>query len=77
MEAADLTGVPRRAIFGPINYRPLKKLGSPGAIAVKTKHRKGLARIRVASQAQLRAVEKLLDPKVMKIPETGYAGSES
>ena len=27
METADLTGIPNRAVMGPINYRPLKLLG--------------------------------------------------
>ena len=33
METADLTGIPTKAIMGPINHRPLKLLGSPGLIA--------------------------------------------
>ena len=32
METADLIGIPTKAIMGPINYRPLKLLGSPGLI---------------------------------------------
>ena len=32
MEMADLTGIPLKSIMGPINYRPLKLLGSPGLI---------------------------------------------
>ena len=32
METADLTGIPLKSIMGPINYRPLKLLGSPGLI---------------------------------------------
>ena len=32
METADLTGIPIRSVMGPINYRPLKLLGSPGLI---------------------------------------------
>ena len=32
METADLTGVPTKLVMGPINYRPLKLLGSPGLI---------------------------------------------
>ena len=32
METADLTGISTRSIMGPINYRPLKLLGSPGLI---------------------------------------------
>ena len=31
MDTADLTGIPTKAIMGPINYRPLKLLGSPGS----------------------------------------------
>ena len=29
-ETADLTGIPTKSVMGPINYRPLKSLGSPG-----------------------------------------------
>ena len=61
MQMADLTGFPRRSIFCPINYRPLKELGSSGAIAEPLKDCTGLARVRVAIPVQLRAVEKLLD----------------
>ena len=32
METTDLTGNPLKSIMGPINYRPLKLLGSPGLI---------------------------------------------
>ena len=32
METADLTGIPTKSVMGPINYRPLKLLGSPGLI---------------------------------------------
>ena len=38
METADLTGIPMKAIMGPINYRPLKLLGCPGLIAEPPKH---------------------------------------
>ena len=38
METADRTGIPTKAIMGPINYRPLKLLGSPGLIAEPPKH---------------------------------------
>ena len=51
--------------MGPINYRPLKELGSPGLIVEPPKHRTSIARIRVAIPAQIRAVEKLLEPKSM------------
>ena len=30
MDTADLTGIPMRSVMGPINYRPLKLLWSPG-----------------------------------------------
>ena len=56
LEAADLTSIPRELIFGPVNYQPLKELGSPGVIAEPPKHRKGLARRRMAKPAQLQAV---------------------
>ena len=75
LETADLTGVPRRSIFSPISYRPLKELGSLGAIAEPLKDRTGLARVRVAIPAQLRAVEKLPDLKT-GLPDIAYAGSE-
>ena len=32
LERSDLSGIPRIAVFGPIIYRPLKELGSPGKI---------------------------------------------
>ena len=31
MDREDLTGIPTKAVMGPINYRPLKLLGSPGS----------------------------------------------
>ena len=74
LETVDLTGVPRRSIFCPINYRPPKELGSPVMIAGPPKHRTVLARIRVAVAAHLRAVEKLLEPKPLGLPETAYEG---
>ena len=54
LETADLTGIPQNSIMGPVNYRPLKQLGSPGLIVEPPKHRTGIARIRVAIPAQLR-----------------------
>ena len=42
-------------------------------IADPPKNRMGLARLRVAIPAQLRAVKKLLDPKSMGLPDTAYA----
>ena len=65
VESADLTGIPLKSIMGPVNYRPLKKLGSPGLIVEPPKHQTSIARIRVATPAQLRVVEKLLEPKDM------------
>ena len=59
-----MTEVLRNSILGPVNYRPLKELRSPGLIVEPPKHRMSVARIRVAIPAQLKAVEKLLEPKV-------------
>ena len=61
-ETADLTGIPTKSVMGPINYRSLKLLGSPGLIAEPPYHRMSIARIRLATPAQLRVVDKLLDP---------------
>ena len=66
MESADLTGMPLDSVMGRINYRPLKQLGSPGLIA----------QIRVATPAQLRVVEKLLEPGNMGLPDAAYKGSK-
>ena len=63
METADLTGIPTRSVMRPINYRPLKLLGSPGLIVESPKHRTSIARIRLTTPAQLRVVDKLLDRK--------------
>ena len=38
METADLTGIPTKPVMGPINYRPLKSLGSPGLVVEPPKH---------------------------------------
>ena len=76
LETADLTGIPQKSIMGPVNYRPLKQLGSPGLIVVPVKHQTSIARIRVAIAAQLRIVQKLLEPKSMGIPDTGYMGTK-
>ena len=76
METADLTGIPTKAIMGPINYRPLKLLGSPGLIAEPPKHRTGIARIRLATPAQLRVVDKLLIPGEMELPDAANEGSK-
>ena len=74
METADLTGIPLKSIVGPINYRPLKLLGSPGLIAEPPKHRTSIARIRLDTPAQLRVVDKLLEPKDMELPDAAYEG---
>ena len=74
VETADLTGKPQKSIMGPVNYRPLKQLGSPGLIVEPPKHRTGIAKIREAIPAQLRIVENFLEPKSMGIPDTGYLG---
>ena len=39
METADLTGIPTKLVMGPINYRPLKSLGSPRLVVEPPKHR--------------------------------------
>ena len=75
METADLTGFPTKSVMGPINYRPLKLLGSPGLIVEPPKHRTSIARIRLATPAQLRVVDKLLDPREMELPDTAYEGT--
>ena len=74
METADMTGIPLKSKVGPINYRPLKLLGSPGLIAEPPKHRTSIARIRLATPAQLRVVDKLLEPKDMELPDAAYEG---
>ena len=76
METADLTGIPMRSVMGPINYRPLNLLGSPGLIAEPRKHRTSIARIRLATPAQLRVVDKLLDPKEMELPDAANDGAK-
>ena len=76
METADLTGIPTKLVMGPINYRPLKLLGSPGLIVEPPhKHRTSIARIRLATPAQLRVVDKLLDPREMELPDAAYEGT--
>ena len=76
METTDLTGIPTKAIMGPINYRPLKLLGSPGLIAEPPKHRTSIARIRLATPAQLKVVDKLLNPGGTGLPDAAYKGSK-
>ena len=76
METADLTGIPLKSVMGPINYRPLKLLGSPGLIVEPPKHRTSVARIRLATPAQLRVVDKLLEPKKMELPDAAYEGGK-
>ena len=75
METADLTGIPTKSIMRPINYRPLKLLGSPGLTAEPPKHRTSIARIRLATPAQLRVVDKLLIPREMELPDAAYEGT--
>ena len=75
MKTADLTGIPMRSVMGPINYRPLKLPGSPGLIVEPPKHRASIARIRLATPAQLRVVDKLMDPKEMELPDAAYEGA--
>ena len=76
METANLTGIPVRSTMGPINYRPLKLLGSPGLIVEPLKLRTSIVRIRLATPAQLRVVDKLLEPKEMELPDAAYEGSK-
>ena len=75
METADLTGIRIRSVMGPINNRPLKLLGSPGLIVEPPKRGTSIARIRSATPAQLRVVDKLLDPKEMELPDAAYEGA--
>ena len=79
MEAADLTGIPLKSAMGPIKEdgtdRPLKQLGSPGLIVEPAKHRTSVARKRVATPAQYRVVEKLLEPGDMGLPDAAYEGA--
>ena len=74
MKTADLTGTPMRSVLGPINYRLFKLLGSPGLIVEPPKHRTSIARIRLATPAQLRVVDKLLDPREMELRDAAYEG---
>ena len=76
MESADLTGIPLKSVMGPTNYRPLKQLGSPGLIVEPPKHRTSIARIRVATPAQLRVAKKLLEPGDMGLPDAANEGSK-
>ena len=76
MKTADLTGIPTKSVMGPINYRPLKLLGSPDLIVEPPKHRTSIARIRLATPAQLRVVDKLLDPREMEFPDAAYVGAK-
>ena len=74
LETALLTGIPKKSIIGPVNYRPLKVLGSPGLTMEPPKYRTNIVRTRVAIPTQLRTVEKLLEPKSMGLPDTTYMG---
>ena len=76
METADLTGIPKKSVMGPTNYRPLKLLGRPGLIVELPKHRTSIARVRLATPAQLRVVDKLLEPKEMELPDAAYEGAK-
>ena len=73
---SDLTGILKKSIMGPINYRPLKELGNPGLIIGPPKHRTSIARIRVAIPEQLRLADKLLEAKSMGLPDTAYMGAK-
>ena len=76
METADLTGIPTKSVMGLINYRPLKLLGSAGLIVEPPKHRTSIARVRLAVPAQLRVVDKLLEPKEMELPDAAYESAK-
>ena len=43
MVTANLTGIPLKSVMGPINYRPIKQLGSPGLIVEPPKRRTSIA----------------------------------
>ena len=75
METADLTGIPTKSVMGSINYRALKLLGGPGLVVEPPKHRTSIARIRLATPAQLRVVDKLLDLREMELPDAAYEGT--
>ena len=75
-ETADLSGIPTKSMMGPINYRPLESLGSPGLVVEPPKHRTSIARIRVATPAQLRVVDKLMNPREMELPDAAYEGAK-
>ena len=78
MKTADLTWIPLKSTMGPIKYRPLKLLGKSGLIVEPPppKHRTSIARIRLATLAQLRGVDKLLEPKDMELPDAAYEGAK-
>ena len=76
LETADLTGTPKKSIFGPVIYPLLKEFGSSGLILEPPMHRTSLVRSRVAIPAQLRSVERILEPKSMGLPDTAYMGSK-
>ena len=76
METAYLTGISLKSVMGPINFRPLKLLGSPRLIVEPPKHQTSIATIRLATPAQLRVVDKLLEPKDMGLPDAVYEGSK-
>ena len=75
-ETAGLTRIPLKSVTEPINYRPLKQLGIPGLIVEPPKLRTSIAQTRVATPAQLRVVEKLLEPGDMGLPDAAYEGSK-
>ena len=50
-------------------------LGSPGLIVEPPKHRTSIARKRLATPAQLRVVDKLLDPREMELLDAAYEGT--
>ena len=70
LEKADITEIPKKSSIVPVNYRPLKEMGSPGFVVKPPKHRTSIVRIRVAIPAQLKAVEKIFEPKSMWLPDT-------
>ena len=50
-------------------------LGSPGVIAEPPKHQTSIARIRLTTPAQLRVVDKLLNPRETELPDAAYEGT--
>ena len=75
METADWTGLPTKAIMGPINYRPLKLLGSPGLITEPT----NTERASPGSDWRPGTIEgggQAAESGEMELPDAAYEGSK-